>query len=415
MTNSTKEKLKDLLVQESANLSLIQQRLKVFNIFDVLGVGHRELQHSNFIGWLLDPNGNHGFGDYFLLEFLNQLSDVPDELLIDCHLGNLYSTRVKRESENNIDIFIINNELSFCIAIENKVLAGESAHQLAKYKKHVLENHDDLNHQLFVFLTPNGILPKAEDMQESYETLSYFDLVLMLKGGLNSFGENVEPDIEYAIKQYIANVNRNIIGMDDAVKTAQKIYQEHRQAIDFIYRNRPDCTSLMDEAIKYVHDHPKLLLQVPDDKRFVRFMPNHEGFNSLFRYPAARSWGEGCDYIFMFELHFSKQAVLLKLCFGAIYIADIEQRQEVQEAKDKLFTEMKKEPLLKPYLSKARSSSKYPGIAWLNIMSIEDFHKDDSEDMVEVFRRRFGSVVSDLILPFSDAFASRMSDKPTKA
>ena len=114
--------LKDLLVDESANLSLIKQRLKVFNIFDVLGIGHKELQHSNFIGWLLDPNGNHGFGDYFLLEFLNLLSDVSDELLIDCHLGDLHTTRVIRERENNIDIFILNNELSFCIAIENNGL-----------------------------------------------------------------------------------------------------------------------------------------------------------------------------------------------------------------------------------------------------------------------------------------------------
>ena len=34
-----------------------------FNLFDVLKVSRKEIRHSNMLGWLMDPNENHGFGD----------------------------------------------------------------------------------------------------------------------------------------------------------------------------------------------------------------------------------------------------------------------------------------------------------------------------------------------------------------
>lgn len=63
-----------------------------FNLFDVLGIARLEIRHSNILGWLLDPNENHGLGDAVIRGFLNHVAmtdscgvDVFDALLLDCH------------------------------------------------------------------------------------------------------------------------------------------------------------------------------------------------------------------------------------------------------------------------------------------------------------------------------------------
>lgn len=43
------------------------------NIFDILGLSHREDPHTNFLAWLLDPQGSHAIGDAFLRRFLGLL------------------------------------------------------------------------------------------------------------------------------------------------------------------------------------------------------------------------------------------------------------------------------------------------------------------------------------------------------
>ncbi len=53
------------------DLERLEDQLAEFNLFDALGVWHRELQHSWLLAWLLDPRESHGLGDYFLRAFLS--------------------------------------------------------------------------------------------------------------------------------------------------------------------------------------------------------------------------------------------------------------------------------------------------------------------------------------------------------
>ena len=48
----------------------IKASLDAFNIFEVLKIHRREIRHSNFLGWLFDPNGSHNLGDIFLKELI---------------------------------------------------------------------------------------------------------------------------------------------------------------------------------------------------------------------------------------------------------------------------------------------------------------------------------------------------------
>ena len=51
----------------------IKASLDAFNIFEVLKIHRREIRHSNFLGWLFDPNGSHNLGDIFLKELIKTL------------------------------------------------------------------------------------------------------------------------------------------------------------------------------------------------------------------------------------------------------------------------------------------------------------------------------------------------------
>lgn len=65
--------LEEFIREEILQLERIEEKRDEFNLFDVLGVVHRELQHSNVLGWLLDPRGSHGMGNYVLKGFINLL------------------------------------------------------------------------------------------------------------------------------------------------------------------------------------------------------------------------------------------------------------------------------------------------------------------------------------------------------
>ena len=60
--------LQRLILDE--DLEHLEDLLAEFNLFDVLKIERRELQHSALLAWLLDPSASHGLQDYFLRRFL---------------------------------------------------------------------------------------------------------------------------------------------------------------------------------------------------------------------------------------------------------------------------------------------------------------------------------------------------------
>ena len=397
-----KKQLRDFIIQESSNLSLLEQQLKSFNIFDVLNISHREIRHSNFIGWLLDPNGSHGFNDYFLLEFLNNLPNIPDESLIDYNLSSLKETSVQRETEYSIDIFILNQELSFSITIENKIWSEDSKGQLKKYYDFVLSKHDGIEENYFVYLTPFGKIPKDVNMRETYQCFSYYQLISIIEKGLNEF-ENIDFNVKNSIKQYITNVKRNILGMDDAIKIAQKIYQKHQEVIDFIAANKPNLFSIFGEIKEHIKESEDLILITPEDKNIARFLVNDSSFNSAIKYPNANSWN--CPYIFTFELHFWQDEIHIKFCFGGLNPAEEKELENLQNSKTTLFKKMKKLKSIQGILSnRSKSTSKYPAIAWKSVMTMNQYWEDSSDKMIDAFRIRFDNIIEELIIPFVTEF-----------
>src|SRR4051794_5041144 len=101
-----REKYRELL--NDINFDKMGLLLKTPNIFQILNISRTEIRHSNFLAWLLDPNGTHGLGRLFLIKFLRDIAASEraseiDELEIEDL--NFNSVELRREWRN-IDLLI---------------------------------------------------------------------------------------------------------------------------------------------------------------------------------------------------------------------------------------------------------------------------------------------------------------------
>jgi hypothetical protein len=118
-----------------------------------------EARHSGFLGFLLDPQKNHGLGDAFarrLYERVLQRHQDRQGLVspIDLDVWDMTGADVRREWQN-IDILFEDQENKFVALIENKVGSGEHSGQLKRYLD-TIERHYREWRVLAIFLTPDG-------------------------------------------------------------------------------------------------------------------------------------------------------------------------------------------------------------------------------------------------------------------
>lgn len=130
-------------------------------LLEPLGQSRRELSVTQVLGWLLDPNGNHGFADLFLKALLNHLaagSGAAEKLL------GMESNRIKvftefaLESFQRADIVVVGGRNA--LVIEAKVDAQERIDQTAGYAKYVNRKFENA---CFVFLAPPGVRPQSDE------------------------------------------------------------------------------------------------------------------------------------------------------------------------------------------------------------------------------------------------------------
>ena len=102
------------------------------NYFEILKVERDENTHSSFIAWLLNPNDNHGLGDFPLSRFLlllcwaktnlpcNKNSFFPEEFI-----SSILSKNIEIEDTSIIREFTIEDQKRIDILIQTRVKIGE--------------------------------------------------------------------------------------------------------------------------------------------------------------------------------------------------------------------------------------------------------------------------------------------------
>jgi PD-(D/E)XK nuclease superfamily len=220
----------------------LELELKTPNIFKILNISRNEIRHSNFLGWLLDPNGNHGLGKLFLLKFIREIasSEIANEI-DELEISNLNFDNVEiRREWKNIDLLIIFESTVVCI--ENKVDSKDHSNQLLKYNE-IIKEHFTEKKKIFTYLTPHGEEPKSKFGKENYTLYSYQQIIEHLDKIIEIHGHSINPSVFQYIKDYSTNLKRELMKTDKLNDLASKIYKNHKELIDFIIENKPDLAS----------------------------------------------------------------------------------------------------------------------------------------------------------------------------
>lgn len=199
----------------------LERRLNRFNVFEATDMGRREIKHTKFLAYLLDPNESHGLGDTFLHHFLIFLSGVNGES--DIQIMNLSMSFARSIPEwgpptnnNNrkidliVEIPFLSNGKTLVIAIENKIGAKQGEDQLAIYGKILNESpySNEANYSIKkYFLTEQGEKP----LDKEWTGIQYSETVIpAIEQTLKSCEGKISEYIKYVLNDYL-----NLLNSDD--------------------------------------------------------------------------------------------------------------------------------------------------------------------------------------------------------
>jgi len=209
------------------------------NFFEITGIQNKETKHSNFLAWLFDKNASHQLDGEVTRRFIQKVfihnSGSENEISKAFHdFAGLENYEVKREWKH-IDLFLVSCTTQTAVAIENKIFAKESEHQLSDYKR-VLEREYKCYKKVYIFLTLNGEPPSDPDNWLIADYRMIYDAIAeSLKAN-----PNIPPKAIMIIESYLLFLRRHYImnKNDGLVKKARKIYKDYKTALDFIFESR---------------------------------------------------------------------------------------------------------------------------------------------------------------------------------
>ncbi len=249
-------------VVENDALADLESEIGRLNIFDALGIVNAEIRHSNFLAWLLDPAESHGQGQLFLRAVLMDLlreapaSDRPMSP-VDLDGADLRGVQIRREWRH-VDILIVADEPKVVIAIENKILSGEHSNQLKRYKE-IVHSAFPEHRPLFVFLTREGDEP-SEDAWCPYD---YGKLYISLSRCVMRNEDSIGEEVRVFVGHYLAMLRSRFMDDPKIDELVDRVYRNHRQALDLIYERRSDPRrNLVAAFISALRDEiPDLIIQ----------------------------------------------------------------------------------------------------------------------------------------------------------
>lgn len=272
---SDEECIKEFLCDISCLDELLKE-YESFNVFDVLKISRTEIRHSNMLAWLLDPNGNHGLNDIILRELFkwvtqNYTTDASDyySVILDCE-----NFEVTREW-HNIDILLVSNHDKFVISIENKVDSTEHDNQLERYKNVIDEYYSNYK-KLFLYLTPDS----AEASDNTWKEIGYRDFYNFIQYAIKHTA--VSDDVKFLIENYLYVLKRDIMTNEELVEISQKIYNKHRQALEIIFKNRPNpANELLNRICDTLKEKDNIIFNRIKKTKFYAMHFNTEDLNKI--------------------------------------------------------------------------------------------------------------------------------------
>jgi hypothetical protein len=222
----------------------IELALREPNIFRALSVERKEIRHSNFIAYILDPRENHGLKDILLRKLIRYIfseSKVANRKIFDADDIDFHNIEIRREWRN-IDILIILPE--DIILIENKVDSIDHSNQLKRYHK-IAEEIFPRKNRHYVYLTPFGSDPQDVEARDYYINYSYVQISEIIESILRLYSNSISQKISFYLSDYLTTIKRELLMNDKLNDLALQVYNAHKEAFDFIFENRPDPASIL--------------------------------------------------------------------------------------------------------------------------------------------------------------------------
>ncbi|MBQ9277481.1 MAG: PD-(D/E)XK nuclease family protein [Lachnospiraceae bacterium] len=232
------------------------------NLFEIMGITHRENVHSAFLASLLA--GDMGL-DEFPAECLYMLyHKVKGDIPLYSKTG-MFKIKTEKYMNGRVDIFGINEEHKIVFVIENKLKSKEHDEQTKKYYLSLENNYPEYE-KICLFLTISG----EEAEEEGFMAISYQDL---FDSVLKPCYEHPDMTSEYKVilSHYINNLTAPI-STDDCLspialvhkKECESIYSDYKEALQKVY---------------YVNDKPE---QEDEDNEEVFLRKVYKSYRSTF-------------------------------------------------------------------------------------------------------------------------------------
>ena len=391
MNEKRLKKLYDNLVNDQ-DFDKLELGLNKPNIFEILKISKTEIRHSNFLYWLLNPRGSHGLGDVFLKRILREIfssEKVIDIDQIEVNKLDLSEIQIRREWKN-IDLLLIFDDIVICI--ENKIFSKEHSNQLKRYKE-IVNSEFPNKRQSFVFLTPFGI--PSENESDVYVFLSYQSIVDSLDRIINIYDDSIINSVKNYLIDYSTILKREIMGNDSLSKLSVRIYENHKEILDFIYDKKPDQYDNVRFLIMDLLKSNGFLIG-SETKKYVRFTTPKIKELTYHNKSIKNNWKFGETFLFEFELRPNTN----KISFRCVISPSD--------------PEYNREELLK-YLLEIDGTKKPSGKMWL--CSYSSLHKLNFDSFNDLSEKKFKSKLERIIntvIPMVKVFEDKFLEHKDK-
>jgi hypothetical protein len=291
------KQISEIVLKEKTLQEEKRKRGENFNIFRVLGLSSSEVRlHSAFIAELLNPKGDHGLGDKFLVSFLTNVIRKKETFPFDSESAQVYveysigNVSSDYKEGGRIDL-LIRDKNRQTIIIENKIYAGDQPLQMYRYNEYA-SNCLSKEQYVLLYLTLDGSQPSEESTGKQkfeYQCISYRENILSwLEICIGTAA--LYPRIRETITQYKSNLNSllGIMSMTTETDMLKKLVSEENieATLSILSLDNMIKTTIRKNFLVKLIDELKPLL----DKYSINVdLSNAEGMASLSNY---------CDLIF---------------------------------------------------------------------------------------------------------------------
>ena len=370
-------KLLNDFVLDNEDLERLEQRLARFNIFEALRRVRREREHSDFLGFLLDPKATHGFGELFLKQFLKKAvaegaGSSASISAAELEAINLSSTQVQREWKD-IDILLKNKESRLAVIIENKIDSTEHSNQLKRYFNYI---EGECPHWKIIglYLTPDKDDPSD---REKYWPIDYKLVCETVQWVIRMRGSDLASNVLLTLNDYIEMLRRHLMTESDISALCKRIYAKHREALDLIYEHRPDPQLSIRELLEQIIGRNQDLVVDKSTKSHVRFLPKDWDTAALKRGSGWTSSGR----MLMFEFENAPDALKLHLYLGP----------GPQDIREKIFASALRRNTL--FIPSGNLSEKWKTLFSNTFLSGESREGDYDDNMKNQIERQWGTFI----------------------